>query len=92
MICYIAGNFEAENSLNLAVTVVFGQHIYGNNTSLHARTGKIKILWVKQNKIKESDRDSSDQEITVDGLEEKNEDNMSQKFMVWPLVFHFDRQ
>ena len=92
MICYIAGNFEAENSLNLALTVVFSQNIYGNNTPLHARTGKIKILWVKQNKIKESDRDSSDQEIAVDGLEEKNEDNMPQKFMVWPLVFHFDRQ
>ena len=72
MIYYTAGNFEAENSLNLAVTVVFGQHIHGNNTLLHARKGKIKILWVKQNKIKESDRDSSDQEIAVDGLEEKN--------------------
>ena len=72
MIYYTAGNFEAENSLNLAVTVVFGQHIHGNNTLLHATKGKIKILLVKQNKIKESDRDSSDQEIAVDGLEEKN--------------------
>ena len=26
MICYIAGNFEAGNSLNLAVTAVVGQH------------------------------------------------------------------
>ena len=26
MICYIAGNFEAGNSLNLAVTEVVGQH------------------------------------------------------------------
>ena len=41
---------------------------------------------------KESDRDSSDQEIADDGLEEKNEDNMSQKFIVWTLGFHFDRQ
>ena len=36
VICYIAGNFEAENSLNLAVTAVVGQHIYGNNTLLHS--------------------------------------------------------
>ena len=36
MICYIAGNFEAENSLNLAVTVVFGHRIHGNNTLLHS--------------------------------------------------------
>ena len=26
MICYIAGNFEAENSLNLAARAVVGQH------------------------------------------------------------------
>ena len=26
VICYIAGNFEAGNSLNLAVTAVVGQH------------------------------------------------------------------
>ena len=26
MICYTAGNFEAGNSLNLAVTAVVGQH------------------------------------------------------------------
>lgn len=31
---------------------------------------------------KESDRYSSDQEIAVDGLEEKNEEYMSQKFIV----------
>ena len=35
-VCYIAGNFEAENSLNLAVTVVFGHRIHGNNTLLHS--------------------------------------------------------
>ena len=28
MICYIAGNFEAGNSLNLAIMAVVGQH-YG---------------------------------------------------------------
>ena len=28
MICYIAGNFEAGNSLDLALTAVVGQH-YG---------------------------------------------------------------
>ena len=32
VICYIPGNFEVENSLNLAVTAVVGQHIHGNNT------------------------------------------------------------
>ena len=36
MISDIAGNFEAENSLSLAVTAVFGQHIHGNNTLLHS--------------------------------------------------------
>ena len=27
VICYVAGNFEAGNSLNLAVTAVVGQHL-----------------------------------------------------------------
>jgi len=36
VICYIAGNFEAENSLNLTVTVVFGRRIHGNNTLLYS--------------------------------------------------------
>ena len=29
MICYIAGNFEAGNSVNLALTVVISQHLQG---------------------------------------------------------------
>ena len=42
-VCYIAGNFEAENSLNLAVTEVISQH---SRVTLHCypRTSFFAIL------------------------------------------------
>ena len=56
-------------------------HTYNEEGAKERKKRKNKD-YLSEIEQKESDRDSSDQEIKDDGLEEKNEDNISQKFRV----------